>query len=306
MNKRIVFMGTTEFSLKILKTLVDNDFNIVAVYTRAPQPAGRKYKICKTVVHTYAETCNIPVYTPSSLRSTEAVEEFRSLRPDVAVVVAYGLIIPQTVLDIPRYGCLNIHASLLPRWRGASPIQSAILAGDSETGITIMKMDAGIDTGDIVSMQNVKIGNNTNAEQLSLQLSSIGADMIVHTLNNLEASLNSACKQPEEGAIYAKKITKDFCKIDWDCSKEEIHRKIMALSPVPSAWTEISGVRFKIHDANIWEHDCDKSCGTVFRTETKDMAIACKNGAVVIKILQPAGKKMMTGDSFLLGHKELL
>lgn len=306
MNKRIVFMGTTEFSLKILKALIDNGFNIVAVYTRAPQPAGRKYKICKTVVHTYAETCNIPVYTPSSLRNNEAAEEFRSLCPNVAVVVAYGLIIPQNVLDIPHYGCLNIHASLLPRWRGASPIQSAILEGDSETGITIMKMDAGVDTGDIISMQSVKIDDNTNAERLSLQLSSIGADMIVHTLQNLETSLNSAYKQPEEGAIYAKKITKDFCKIDWNCSKEEIHRKIMALSPAPSAWTEVSGIRIKIQDATIWKHNCDNSCGTVFQTETKDMAIACKNGALIIRTLQPAGKKTMTGASFLLGHKELL
>lgn len=299
-------MGTTEFSLRVLKVLVDNKFNIVAVYTRAPKPAGRNYKLCKTVVHEFAESLNIPVYTPATLRNDKAAEEFKALCPDVAVVVAYGLIIPQNILDIPKYSCFNIHASLLPRWRGASPIQSAILAGDAETGVTIMKMDAGVDTGDIVSMQRVKIDDDMNAEALSLQLSEIGADMMINTLNDIEESLKAAQKQPSEGAIYAQKITKEFCEINWNNPKEDIHRKIMALSPIPSAWTEISGIRCKIQDSSILHCNCDKNCGTIFQTETKDMAIACNNGAVVIESLQPAGKKVMTGKSFLLGHKELI
>lgn len=304
-NNRIVFMGTTEFSLKILQTIIEQGFNVVAVYTRAPKPAGRNYKLQKTVVHEFAETHSIPVYTPKTLRTEEAFQEFQNLNPTVAVVVACGLIVPQNVLDTPQFGCINIHASLLPRWRGASPIQSAILAGDKKTGVTIMKMDAGIDTGDIISMEEVKITDSINSEQLSEQLSSLGAKMIVETLNNLPTALQSAYKQPEEGAIYAEKITKEFCQLNWNDTAENIQRKIMALSPTPAAWFEIDGIRVKVTDAQVTNF-ANYPSGTIFVTANGEMCVSCGKDAIQIKTLQPAGKKTMHSSDFLRGHQALI
>lgn len=304
-NNRIIFMGTTEFSLKILQTIIANGFNVVAVYTRAPKPAGRNYKLQKTVVHEFAESKNIPVYTPKTLRTEEAFREFQALTPTVAVVVAYGLIVPQNILDTPQFGCINIHASLLPRWRGASPIQSAILAGDKKTGVTIMKMDAGIDTGDIISMREVVLTDTTNCEMLSEQLSNLGADMIVQTLNSLPVALQSAYKQPEEGAIYAEKITKEFCRINWNDTAENVQHKIMALSPVPAAWFEIENIRIKITDAEIISIT-DKLPGTIFISNKGSMCIACSKDAILLKTIQPAGKKLMPSSDFLRGHRSLI
>ncbi len=304
-NNRIIFMGTTEFSLKILQAIIANGFNVVAVYTRAPKPAGRNYKLQKTVVHEFAESKNIPVYTPKTLRTEEAFQEFQALTPTVAVVVAYGLIVPQNILDTPQFGCINIHASLLPRWRGASPIQSAILAGDKKTGVTIMKMDAGIDTGDIISMREVVLTDTTNCEMLSEQLSNLGADMIVQTLNSLPVALQSAYKQPEEGAIYAEKITKEFCRINWNDTAENVQHKIMALSPSPAAWFEIENIRIKITDAEIISIT-DKLPGTVFISNKGGMCIACSKDAILLKTIQPAGKKLMPSSDFLRGHQSLI
>ncbi len=304
-QSNIVFMGTTEFSLKILQAIIANGFNVVAVYTRAPKPAGRNYKLQKTVVHEFAEAHNIPVYTPKTLRTEEAFQEFQALTPTVAVVVAYGLIVPQNILDTPQFGCINIHASLLPRWRGASPIQSAILAGDKKTGVTIMKMDAGIDTGDIVSMREVEISDSMNSEQLSEQLSCLGADMIIQTLSDLPTALQSAHKQPEEGAIYAGKITKEFCQINFSDTAENVQHKIMALSPAPAAWFEIDGIRAKVTDAQV-VNSAGSPHGTIFTTANGGMCVECGEGAVLIKTLQPAGKKSMNGSDFLRGHQSLV
>lgn len=307
MNKkdRIVFMGTTDFSLKVLKNLLANNFNVVAVYTRMPKPAGRNYQLQKTVVHTFAEENGLPVYTPKSLRNEEALQEFTALSPDIAVVIAYGLIIPQNILDVPTHGFINIHASLLPRWRGASPVQAAIMAGDKQTGVTIMKMDAGIDTGDIISMQSVDILESTTADILFEQLSEIGKDMIVDTLNNLQTSLANAYAQPEEGATYAQKISKEECQIDLSQPAIDIQHKIMALSSSPAAWLDIAGTRVKILNASVVDNQAHP-IGTIFKHNDSNLAIACAEGAIVISSLQPAGKKIMTGRDFLRGHQSVI
>lgn len=290
-NKRLVFMGSTEFSLASLKKLYEDGFNIVAVYSREPKPVGRHYKLTKTVVHEFAESKNIPVFTPKTFRDEEQVKIFASLGADVAVVSAYGLIIPQNLLDLAPF--INIHGSLLPRWRGAAPIQRAILAGDKETGISIMKMDAGLDTGDVISMKSVKIDEEMNCEQLSYVLAQLGAEMIEETLLDLDGSLKKATKQPEEGACYAHKIDKNVAKFDLSESAFEIVRKVKAFAPTPGAWTELDGRRLKVLDASLVKNDDNYKDDLVFESA---------NGSWVAKIVQPEGKKPMSGRDFRRGY----
>jgi methionyl-tRNA formyltransferase len=295
-------MGTSDFSLKSLVAIYEAGFNIVGVYTRAPKPAGRNYKLQKSVVHEFAEQKGIPVYCPPNFKSKEEVETFRSLNPSAVVVSSYGLIIPQRLLNIPPNGFLNIHASMLPRWRGASPILSAIWAGDKESGITIMKMDAGVDTGDIIAMKSVAILPETTHGELEDQLGDLGADMILETLNDLECSLANARKQPEEGATYAKKIEKDSSRINWNDSAKNILRHIKAFSPDPAAWTEIDGLRVKIIDAKIADEECNLQCGLL----GENMIVACQTGSLKLTVVQPSGKNKMSGEAFIRGRKDLV
>lgn len=275
-----------------LKRLYENEFNIVAVYTKVPKPTGRNYKVTKTVVHEYAEQKQIPVYTPRTLRNSSEQEElFISLKADVAVVAAYGLIIPENFLDKSIF--INIHGSLLPRWRGAAPIQAAIMAGDEETGITIMKVDAGLDTGDIISMKSLKIGDMTSGE-LFKAMADLGAEMIEETLLNLDDALKNAVPQPEEGITYADKISKDICKIDWSEDRKSVLRKIKALSPTPGAWTELNGLRIKILNASLVESD---------ENTDKDFIMKCSDGLLRLDVVQPAGKNAMSGRDFARGHR---
>ncbi|MBR1734832.1 MAG: methionyl-tRNA formyltransferase [Alphaproteobacteria bacterium] len=308
----IVFMGTSDFSLKSLVALHKNHYNIVAVYTQAPKPFGRNQKIHKSVVHEYAESKGIPVYTPKSLKSTSEVEKFSELKADLVIVSSYGLLIPQNILNIPNYGFINIHASLLPRWRGASPIQSAILSGDKESGITIMKMDAGLDTGDIISMKKINITPKTTYGMLTEEMGNLGTEMILETLNNLEENLSKAWKQPNIESTYASKISKDMCKIDWNNSAEIILRKIMAFSPTPSAWTEIEGIRIKILDADItmeklhYLNEKTKIPGQLCEYGKEAFVICANNSALKLTKIHPAGKNPMSGNDFLRGHKNLV
>ncbi|MDR2157695.1 MAG: methionyl-tRNA formyltransferase [Holosporaceae bacterium] len=301
-NKSIIFMGTSDFSLKSLVALHEARLNVAGVYTQAPKPSGRKYKIQKSVVHRFAEEKNIPVYCPKNFKSQEEIEFFRSLKPDLAIVSSYGLIIPQSLLDVPPRGFINIHASLLPRWRGASPIQSSILAGDRETGISIMKMDAGIDTGNIISMKSIKILPETTYGELSRQLGDLGATMLLETLDDLEANLAKSQKQPEEGAVYAPKISGDSCRINWNDSAENILRHIKAFSPTPAAWTEIKDVRLKILDANIYEINSRQQSGLIL----ENAVVACGIGSLKLLELQPSGKNKMSGDDFIRGRQQLI
>lgn len=290
-SKHLVFMGSTEFSLVSLKTLHEDGFNVVAVYTREPKPVGRHYKLTKTVVHEFAESNNIPVYTPKNFRDEEQVKIFADLKPDVAVVSAYGLIIPQVMLDMVPF--INIHGSLLPRWRGAAPIQRAILAGDKETGISIMKMDAGLDTGDIISMKSVKIDEEMNSGELFKILAPLGAEMIEETLLNLNESLKKTTKQTEEGACYAQKIDKKEAKFNLSDSAFEIVRKVKAFAPIPGAWTELEGKRLKVLDASLIKDGEDFKDNLVFESA---------NGKWIAKLVQPEGKKPMPGRDFRRGY----
>lgn len=292
---RLVFMGTSDFSLKALQSIYEmKNYELVAVYSRAPKPAGRKMELKKSVVQEFAEANNIPCYTPKSLRKDDADKAFADLKPDLCVVAAYGVIVPQNVLDIPTYGFINIHGSLLPRWRGASPMQAALINGDKQSGITIMKMDAGIDTGDIISMEKIDITPKMNLAEFSKKMAELGARMIVDTLNDLQASLAKAYRQPEEGATYTGKISTEDCRINWNESAENILHKVMGLSPDPAAWTEIDGIRMKILDADI-----------VNELNPKKMVLSCGNGYLELTKVQAAGKRVMTGDEFMRGHQRI-
>lgn len=302
----IVFMGTGYFSLKALVALYENHYDIISVYTRAPKPFGRNLKVHKSVVHEFAKAKGIKVFTPKSFKSSEQINAFALLKSDLAVVSSYGLIIPQDILDIPKYGFINIHASALPRWRGAAPIQAAILAGDKQTGVTIMKMDAGVDTGDIISMRRLDISMKTTYGQLSEDMGNLGARMIIETLADLETNLMTARKQPEEGVSYAPKISKESSRICWNSPAANILRQIMAFSPIPAAWTEIDGLRVKISDADIALEDIpNTTAGEIFENNG-NMLVQTGEGVLKISKIQPAGKNIMSGEEFLRGRRKLV
>ncbi len=286
-------MGTPDFSVPPLDALVAAGHDIACVYTQPPRPAGRGKKDRPSPVHTHAETLGIPVRHPKSLRSEEAQAEFAALEADIAVVVAYGLILPQPVLDAPRHGCLNIHASLLPRWRGAAPIHRAIMAGDTETGVCIMQMEAGLDTGPVLLRRALPIGDTETTGDLHDRLSSLGADMIVDTLDRLNELTPEA--QPENGVTYAEKIDKSEARIDWTRPAPDVARHINGLSPFPGAWTEIDGERIKLLRAEPLAGNAAPG------THLGDFRIACGTGAVAILEAQRPGKRAMSSPEFLLG-----
>lgn len=248
---RIVFMGTPDFAVPALKALHDAGHEIVAVYSQPPRPKGRGQQVQKSPVHLYAEEQGIPIFNPKSLKNAEAQDEFKKLNADVAVVAAYGLILPKAVLDAPKYGCINIHASLLPRWRGASPIQHAIWSGDPETGITLMQMDEGLDTGAVISMERIAITDKTTSSSLHDELSALGGNMIVKAMDELanNGALKSVPQNDE--STYAPMLKKENGKINWSLSAAMIDRQIRALNPWPGTWAEFEGKRIRILAAEI-------------------------------------------------------
>ena len=302
----IIFMGTPDFAKTALKRLVDDGHNIISVFTQEPKPVGRKQVLQKSSVHKFAEENSIPVFTPKKLKSEEIQQLIKRQAPDVIVVAAYGFIIPQAILDIPTYGCINIHASLLPRWRGAAPIQRAIMAGYSKTGITIMRIDAGMDTGDMLLKRSVDITPNTSYGDLLSQLSVIGAEAISEVLCNLQSYLLAAERQPKEGVTIASKITPDLEEIKWDLSNTQINNLVRALSPIPATWTEIDGLRIKVISAELSNQESfsDVPAGTIL---DKQFHVRCGDNTVLhLKTIQPAGKKIMSAIDFLNGHKNLI
>jgi methionyl-tRNA formyltransferase len=292
---RIVFMGTPEFSVPVLEALVEAGHDIACVYCQPPRPAGRGKKDRPTPVHARAEALGLPVRHPVSLKGAEEQADFAALHADVAVVVAYGLILPQAVLDAPAQGCLNIHASLLPRWRGAAPIHRAIMAGDAETGVCIMQMEAGLDTGPVLLRDSVAIGDDTTTEQLHDTLSQMGAALILRALDDL-ASLTPQV-QPEDGVTYAAKIDKAEARIDWAEPAEVVSRQIRGLSPFPGAWCEIDGARVKLLGAHVVPGE-----GLPGEVLDDTLVIACGAGAIRPTRVQRAGKSAQDVDSFLRGN----
>lgn len=290
---RIVFMGTPDFSVPVLQSLVDAGHEIAAVYCQPPRPAGRGKKERPSPVQTRAEALGLQVRTPVSLKSAEAQADFAELRADVAVVVAYGLILPQPVLDAPHRGCLNIHASLLPRWRGAAPIHRAIMAGDAQTGVCIMQMEAGLDTGPVLLRETLDIGVEETTGQLHDRLSALGAQAIVAALARLGDL--SPETQPEAGVTYAAKIDKAEARIDWAQPATEVDRLIRGLSPFPGAWCVVQGERIKLLGSRVVAGKGEP--GQVLGGFT----IACSDTAVEVTQVQRAGKRAMTAQEVLKG-----
>jgi len=292
---RLVFAGTPAFSVAALDALDAAGHEIAAVFTQPDRPAGRGQKPTASPVAERATALGIALHKPVSFKQQpEAIEALRDLAPQVMVVVAYGLILPQRVLDIPARGCLNIHASLLPRWRGAAPIQRAMLAGDTETGTTIMQMDAGLDTGAMLLRESLAIGEQT-AGELHDALAAQGARLIVDALAQLEAGTLVAKPQPAEGATYAAKLTKEESRIDWLLPATEVARRIRAYNPVPIAWSECVGERIKFHRAEAATGE--GAPGAVLQADAKGLVIACGAGALRVLALQrPGGKVLPAGQ----------
>ncbi len=288
---RLVFAGTPEFSVAALDALVAAGHDIVGVYTQPDRPFGRGQKLTPSPVAQRASALGLPLFKPATLRKEpEALDTLRALAPEAMVVVAYGQILPQTVLDIPRLGCLNIHASLLPRWRGAAPIQRAILAGDRETGVTIMRMDAGLDTGPMLLRESLPIGAMT-AGELHDALMPMGARLITEALRRLKAGTLPDIPQPAEGVTYAAKLSKDEARIDWSLPAEEIARRILGYNPVPVAWSELAGERIKFYRAQALAAPTGETPGTVLSTENDSLLIATARGRLaVLELQRPGGK----------------
>lgn len=292
---RIIFMGSPEFAVPTLQALVHAAHEVVCVYTQPPRPGGRRGKeLTKTPVHQLAERLGIEVRHPTSLKAKEEQAKFAALDADIAVVAAYGLILPQAILDTPKRGCLNVHASLLPDWRGAAPIHRSIMAGDEFTGVTIMQMEAGLDTGPMLATVRTPVEDKTTGE-LTEELADMGAQLMVGTLIDIDAL--HAVEQDHDAASYAKKIDKAEARIDWSRSAEDVVRHIHGLSPFPGAWADFEGARVKFLRAEPVDGSGDP--GTVL---DDDMTIACGEGAIRPLRLQRAGKPAMERPEFLRGN----
>jgi len=303
MPLRLVFMGTPDFAVPTLVELVGRGYEVAAVYTRAPKPAGRGMELQPTPVERIARQFGLPVLTPKTLRTAEAQNTFAAHGADAAVVVAYGLILPQPVLDAVPLGCFNIHASLLPRWRGAAPINRAVMAGDAESGITIMKMDAGLDTGAMAMGERVPIRPDMTAGDLHDRLAPLGADLMVRALGALERNSLELTPQPEDGVTYAEKIDKSETRIDWSQPMDAVHNHIRGLSPFPGAWCELpagSGQPVRIKVLRTTRTEGAGAPGAVLDDK---LTIACGSGAVRVLELQRAGRQPMSAEEFLRGTR---
>ena len=301
MTLRIIFMGTPEFSVPLLGEIAGQGHEIVACYTRAPKPGGRRgLEPVKSPVHQAAERFGIPVFTPRTLRDGEAAAEFAAHEADVAVVAAYGLILPKAVLAAPRFGCLNLHASLLPRWRGAAPIQRAIMAGDAETGVMVMQMDEGLDTGPVAMAEHIAIGPDMTAGELHDLLMHRGADLMVRALAALSRDSLAFHPQSQTGVTYAEKIRKDECRIDWSRDAADVHNHIRGLSPFPGAYLEAALGR-KVERIKVLRSGVAAGSGAPGEVLDGQLTVACGSGAVRLIQLQRAGKSAVSARDFLNG-----
>ena len=301
MSIKIVFMGSPDFSLSALRLLAEN-YQVVGVVTQPDRASGRGRELKAPPVKTLALELKIPVIQPEKLREPEAMQQLRDWNPDLIVVAAFGQLLRKDVLDLPKYGCINIHASLLPRWRGAAPINAAILAGDEETGVTIMKMDVGLDTGPMLAMKKIRIRRDDTAGSVFQTLSKLGANLLMETLPDYMDGKITPTPQPEEGATYAPMLKKQDGLLDFTSPVVELERRVRAMNPWPGAWFEWNGNVLKVARASVSEAK-GLGIGSRFTIEGRP-AIMSANGALVLDEVQPAGKKAMSGKSFLSGARD--
>lgn len=302
---RLIFAGTPEFAVPTLECLLQSSHEVIAVYTQPDRPAGRGRKLTPSPIKLLAQKYQTPVRQPETLRSESAIKELADLKPDIMIVVAYGLILPQSILSIPTHGCLNVHASLLPRWRGAAPIQRAILAGDQRTGITIMQMDAGLDTGDMLKQSSLPITAGMTAQQLHDTLATLGSVDLLEVVEQIAAGKPPRrVKQETDSATYAEKLSKKEAEIDWRETDKSILRKIKAFNPWPVAQTVLRGRALRIWDAELVEQEHRTEPGTLLSISDGKMIIACGQGALALTEIQAEGKKRMPSQAYLNARKD--
>ncbi|AVP92340.1 methionyl-tRNA formyltransferase [Aeromonas rivipollensis] len=305
MNKlKLIFAGTPDFAARHLAALLSSDHEVVAVYTQPDKPAGRGQKLTASPVKELALAHDLPVYQPASLRNEEAQAELAALGADLMVVVAYGLILPKAVLDTPRLGCLNVHGSLLPRWRGAAPIQRAIWAGDAETGVTIMQMDVGLDTGAMIRKVSCPIAFDETSASLYDKLAELGPQALVDTLNAMAAGETAAEAQDDALANYAQKLSKEEARIDWSMEAVAIERCIRAFNPWPISWFEAAEQTIKVWQAEVIDSDHGQSAGTLLKADKQGIDVATGKGVLRLLTLQPPGKKAMSVPDLLNSRRD--
>ena len=302
MPLKIVFMGTPDFSVPVLDAVVGAGHEVIAAYTRAPKPAGRGMELRRSPVHVRADALGIPVLTPKTLKTEEAQATFAAHGADVAVVVAYGLILPKPVLDAPRYHCLNLHASLLPRWRGAAPINRAVMAGDAESGVMVMKMEEGLDTGPVALTARVAIGPNMTAGELHDALSPVGAALMAEALGQIENGSISFVSQGEDGVTYASKITNEETRVDWRLAGAAVHDHVRGLSPFPGAWF-MADLGKGEERVKLLRAERAEGSGLPGSLVSAEGVVACGDGAVRILTVQRAGSKAMPFADFARGAR---
>ena len=301
---RIVFAGTPDFAARHLAALLSSQHQVVAVYTQPDRPAGRGKKLTASPVKNIALEHDIPVYQPASLRNEEAQQELAAIDADIMVVVAYGLLLPQEVLDTPRLGCINVHGSILPRWRGAAPIQRSIWAGDTETGVTIMQMDIGLDTGDMLKVATLPIEATDTSATMYEKLAELGPDALIDCLSDIANGTAVAVKQDDELANYAKKLSKEEALIDWTMDAAAIERCVRAFNPWPMSYFTVAEQNIKVWQAAVEADNQGKAPGTILSADKQGILVATGNGALRLLSLQPPGKKAMTAADLLNSRRE--
>ena len=299
---RVVFMGTPDIAATCLKKLLSDGFDVVGVFTQPDRPKGRGMKMVFSPVKEVALAADLPVYQPENFRTDEPVEQLKALQPDIVAVVAYGRILPQRVLDIPRLGCVNIHASLLPQYRGSAPYQWAVLDGLKETGVSAQHMVLQMDAGDVIDVAKTPIGENETAGELLDRLAVLGADLLSRTLTRFENGSVEAVRQNEEEVTFAPMLDKNMCPIDWTKTAQQVHNHVRGLHPWPVATAELAGTKFKIHQTVVLEDAPAAAPGTILGLTKTGLQVACGSGAVEIRSLQAEGGKRMAAPDYFRGH----
>lgn len=303
--KNIVFMGTPDFAVPCLDKLQQH-YNVIAVYTQPDRPKGRGQKLALSPVKVFAQEHNIPVYQPEKVKTPECVAQLRELAPDLIVVVAFGQILSKEILDIPSHGCINVHASLLPRWRGAAPIHWSIISGDTKTGVTTMHMDVGLDTGDMILKAETEITPDMTTAQLHDKLMLQGADLLIETLQSIEQGTASREKQDDSLTCYAKMLNNDNCRIDWTKSAEEIHNLVRGLNSWPVAYTTLNDKKFKIWKTKFNNNSSNSTPGKIINLTKNSIVVATGKGTIELLEIQPPNKSKMAASSYINGHRQEL